>query len=101
MFVNMPKFLWERKCFVSDEVNWVKQERSFFFLNKINFNSRKLMDTCQKFTDKVAIKIVDRSRLDTRNLRMLSREVRTLECLQHPYILRLFEGNTIINYVVT
>jgi serine/threonine-protein kinase NIM1 len=41
--------------------------------------------------DKVAIKIVDRSRLDTKNLRMLSREVSTLECVQHPYILRLFE----------
>lgn len=41
--------------------------------------------------DKVAIKIVDRSRLDTRNLRMLSREVSTLEFVQHPYILRLFE----------
>lgn len=42
-------------------------------------------------TDKVAIKIVDRSRLDAKNLRMLSREVATLECVQHPYILRLFE----------
>lgn len=41
--------------------------------------------------DKVAIKIVDRSRLDAKNLRMLSREVSTLESVQHPYILRLFE----------
>ena len=41
--------------------------------------------------DKVAIKIVDRSRLDARNLRMLSREVATLESVQHPHILRLFE----------
>jgi serine/threonine protein kinase len=41
--------------------------------------------------DKVAIKIVDRSRLDTKNLRMLSREVATLEFVQHPYIIRLFE----------
>ena len=46
-----------------------------------------------KKKDKVAIKIVDRSRLDSKNLRMLSREVSTLECVQHPYILRLFEGN--------
>lgn len=42
-------------------------------------------------SDKVAIKIVDRSRLDTKNLRMLSREVATLEFVQHPYIIRLFE----------
>ncbi|KAG5671689.1 hypothetical protein PVAND_001874 [Polypedilum vanderplanki] len=42
--------------------------------------------------DKVAIKIVDRSRLDSRNLQMLSREVKTLESLSlHPHILRLFE----------
>lgn len=46
----------------------------------------------RQFTlDKVAIKIVDRSRLDAKNLRMLSREIQTLECVQHPYILRLFE----------
>jgi serine/threonine-protein kinase NIM1 len=42
--------------------------------------------------DKVAVKIVDRSRLDAKNLRMLSREISTLESLQHPFILRLFEG---------
>lgn len=39
-------------------------------------------------TDKVAVKIVDRGRLDTRALRMLSREVSTLECVHHPNILR-------------
>lgn len=42
-------------------------------------------------SDKVAIKIVDRSRLDSKNLRMLSREVSTLESVQHPFIIRLFE----------
>ncbi|KAJ6649240.1 Serine/threonine-protein kinase NIM1 [Pseudolycoriella hygida] len=41
--------------------------------------------------DKVAIKVVDRGRLDARALRMLSREVTTLECVHHPNILRLFE----------
>lgn len=40
------------------------------------------------FTDKVAIKVVDRGRLDSRALRMLSREVATLECVHHPNILR-------------
>lgn len=38
--------------------------------------------------DKVAIKIVDRGRLDNRALRMLSREIATLECVHHPNILR-------------
>lgn len=41
-----------------------------------------------KISDKVAIKIVDRGILDARALRMLSREVTTLECVHHPYILR-------------
>lgn len=40
------------------------------------------------YLDKVAIKVVDRGRLDTRALRMLSREVTTLECVHHPNILR-------------
>lgn len=40
------------------------------------------------FSDKVAIKVVDRGRLDARALRMLSREVTTLECVHHPNILR-------------
>lgn len=53
------------------------------------------------FTDKVAIKIVDRSRLDTKNLRMLSREVATLESVQHPYILRLFEGKEKIYFPIS
>lgn len=39
-------------------------------------------------SDKVAIKVVDRGRLDARALRMLSREVTTLECVHHPNILR-------------
>lgn len=44
-----------------------------------------------RFADKVAIKIVDQSRLDSKNLQMLKREVNSLESVQHPYILRLFE----------
>uniref|UniRef100_A0A336LTM6 CSON000143 protein n=2 Tax=Culicoides sonorensis TaxID=179676 RepID=A0A336LTM6_CULSO len=43
------------------------------------------------FSHKVAVKVVDRGRLDARALRMLSREVSTLECVHHPFILRLFE----------
>lgn len=53
--------------------------------------SRAIASHEYAYVDKVAVKIVDRSRLDTKNLRMLSREVATLECVQHPYILRLFE----------
>ncbi|XP_055295569.1 serine/threonine-protein kinase NIM1 isoform X3 [Sitodiplosis mosellana] len=55
-----------------------------------NFSRVKLA-VHQLTRDKVAIKVVDRGRLDTRALRMLSREVATLECVHHPNILRLFE----------
>lgn len=55
-----------------------------------NFSKVKLA-IHQLTRDKVAIKIVDRGILDARALRMLSREVTTLECVHHPYILRLFE----------
>lgn len=53
--------------------------------------SRVKLGIHQLTRDKVAIKVVDRGRLDTRALRMLSREVSTLECVHHPNILRLFE----------
>lgn len=55
-----------------------------------NFSRVKLA-VHQLTRDKVAIKVVDRGRLDARALRMLSREVTTLECVHHPNILRLFE----------
>jgi serine/threonine-protein kinase NIM1 len=42
----------------------------------------------RKSTDKVAIKVVDRAKLDCRALRMLSREIETLENVHHPNILR-------------
>lgn len=55
----------------------------------INRNNNYCQIYCFKFLlDKVAIKVVDRRRLDTRASRMLSREVMTLECVHHPNILR-------------
>ncbi|XP_062868257.1 serine/threonine-protein kinase NIM1 [Trichomycterus rosablanca] len=41
--------------------------------------------------DKVAIKVLDKMRLDLQTQRMLSREVSTMESLYHPNVLRLFE----------
>ncbi|XP_065079012.1 serine/threonine-protein kinase NIM1 [Ochlerotatus camptorhynchus] len=55
-----------------------------------NFSRVKLA-VHQLTKDKVAIKVVDTSRLDAKALRMLSREVTTLEAVFHPFILRLFE----------
>ncbi|KAM4528374.1 serine/threonine-protein kinase NIM1 [Odontesthes bonariensis] len=41
--------------------------------------------------DKVALKILDRMRLDSQAQRLLSREISSMETLQHPNVLRLYE----------
>ncbi|KAM4533228.1 serine/threonine-protein kinase NIM1 [Fundulus diaphanus] len=41
--------------------------------------------------DKVALKILDRTRLDAQAQRLLSREISSMEVLQHPNVIRLYE----------
>ncbi|KAM8872344.1 serine/threonine-protein kinase NIM1 [Synchiropus picturatus] len=41
--------------------------------------------------DKVAMKILDKTRLDTQAQRLLSREITSMENLQHPNVVRLYE----------
>ncbi|OTF73820.1 serine/threonine-kinase-like protein [Euroglyphus maynei] len=41
--------------------------------------------------EKVAVKILDKSRLDMKTQKMLSREIRTMETLHHPNLIRIFE----------
>lgn len=41
--------------------------------------------------DKVALKILDKTRLDTQAQRLLSREVSSMEFLRHPNVVRLYE----------
>lgn len=67
-----------------------------------NFSKVKLA-THQLTRDNVAVKIVDRARLDARAQRMLSSEVLTLESMHHPNVLRLFEVIEMWNrvYLVT
>ena len=41
--------------------------------------------------DKVAIKILDKTKLDTKTQRLLSREISSMERLHHPNVIRLYE----------
>jgi serine/threonine protein kinase len=43
------------------------------------------------FTEKVAIKIIDKTKLDEHARRLLSREITCMEWLDHPNIVRLYE----------
>ena len=42
-------------------------------------------------TEKVAIKILDKTKLDQKTQRLLSREISSMERLHHPNVIRLYE----------
>lgn len=42
-------------------------------------------------TDKVALKILDKTRMDAQFQRLLSREISSMELLRHPNVLHLYE----------
>jgi serine/threonine-protein kinase NIM1 len=55
------------------------------------------------YIEKVAIKILDKTKLDERTQRLLLREITSMERLHHPNIIRLYEVIEIPNeiYIVT
>lgn len=89
----------------AEEVALGRRVGSYKFIKDIgrgNFSKVKLA-VHQLTKDSVAIKIVDRSRLDSRAQRMLGWEVLSLESLHHAHILKLFEVIEMWNrvYLVT
>lgn len=43
------------------------------------------------YSEKVAVKIMDRTKMDTKAQRLLEREIKAMERMHHPNIIRLFE----------
>ncbi|VDL74403.1 unnamed protein product [Nippostrongylus brasiliensis] len=46
---------------------------------------------CNFLSEKVAVKIMDRTKMDTKAQRLLEREIKAMEQMHHPNIIRLFE----------
>lgn len=46
---------------------------------------------CFNYVEKVAIKILDKTKLDERTQRLLLREITSMERLHHPNVIRLYE----------
>ncbi|PSN44975.1 Serine/threonine-protein kinase NIM1 [Blattella germanica] len=75
------------------EVNLGKRVGFYRFrgdLGSGNFSQVK-MAIHQLTKERVAVKILDKSKLDQKTRRMLSREIATMEAIHHPNIIRLYE----------
>ena len=51
----------------------------------------ELSDKISSFTFQVAIKIIDKTKLDAVNLEKVQREVEVMKLLDHPSIIRLYQ----------
>ncbi|XP_077499477.1 serine/threonine-protein kinase NIM1 [Amblyomma americanum] len=55
-----------------------------------NFSQVKVAVHCL-VKEKVAVKILDKSKMDAKTQRMLAREIASMEALHHPHVIRLYE----------
>ena len=60
-------------------------------LHKSYFHLHNVYRYMYHSTEKVAVKIIDKTKLDDQARRLLSREITCMECLQHRNLVRLFE----------
>jgi len=64
----------------------VQSTKSCFFKKMQIFKYK-----CELFSFQVAIKIIDKSKLDKTNLEKVYREVEVLKLLEHPNIIKLYQ----------
>ncbi len=64
-------------------------------LEQYNFSLSCVLYPCKccpvRLAEKVAVKILDKTRLDLKTQRMLAREISNMDKLVHPHVVRLFQ----------
>lgn len=86
---KLTKKRWEWFCrFVRNDVTV-----EYFLSSSLTFKvrGRDLEEVCWTFVEKVAIKILDRNKLDIASEERFRREISSIEVLHHPNIIRLYE----------